>query len=100
MNSREVLCLGGRLRRIHRELLTAIISIPLLLPFASLHAAALPPSGPLVVDENRHVVVMEYEAWFGPNAVNFQTSAAMPLLQSKDMQAVGGGYDSAKPRII
>jgi len=87
-------------QRIYRELLTVTISILLLLPFALLHAAALPPAGPLVVDENSHVVVMEYEAWFGPNAVNFQTSAAMPLLQSKDMQAVGGGYDSAKPAII
>ncbi len=43
---------------------------------------------------------MEYEAWFGPNAVTFQSSAAMPLLQSADMQAVGGGYDSADPAII
>jgi len=43
---------------------------------------------------------MEYEAWFGPHAANFQGSAAMPLLQSADMQPVGGGYDSADPAII
>lgn len=56
--------------------------------------------GPLVVDGNSHVVVMEYEAWFGPNAVTFQQSSAMPLLQSADMQSVGGGYDSADPAVI
>lgn len=43
---------------------------------------------------------MEYEAWFGPNAVTFQGAAAMPLLQSADMQPVGGGYDSADPHVI
>jgi hypothetical protein len=37
-----------------------------------------PGAGPLVVDENSRVLVMEYEAWFGPNAVTFQGSAAMP----------------------
>jgi len=57
-------------------------------------------SGPLIVDQNSRVVVMEYEAWFGPHAANFQGSAAMPLLQSADMQPVGGGYDSADPAII
>lgn len=63
-----------------------------------------PPSttanGPLIVNANSHVVVMEYEAWFGPKAVTFQGSSAMPLLQSPDMQAVGGGYDSADPEVI
>lgn len=43
---------------------------------------------------------MEYENWFGPKAVTFQTAAAMPQLQSLDMQSVGGGYDSADPAII
>lgn len=43
---------------------------------------------------------MEYEAWFGPNAVTFQGTAAKPILQSADMQAVGGGYDSADPAVI
>jgi hypothetical protein len=56
--------------------------------------------GPLIVDENSHIVVTEYEAWFGPNAVTFQSSAAMPLLQSADMQSLGGGYDSSDPSVI
>jgi hypothetical protein len=43
---------------------------------------------------------MEYEAWFGPNAVTFQGTAAKPKLQSADMIPVGGGYDSADPAII
>jgi hypothetical protein len=55
---------------------------------------------PLVVTEDSHIVAMEYEAWFGPNAITFQNSAAIPLLQSADMQDVGGGYDSADPKII
>jgi hypothetical protein len=55
---------------------------------------------PLVVDQSSRVVVMEYENWFGPNAVTFQGTAAMPFLQSVDMQAVGGGYDSADPHVI
>jgi hypothetical protein len=42
---------------------------------------------------------MEYEKWFGPKAVTFQGAAAMPLLQSADMQPVGGGYDSADPAV-
>ena len=55
---------------------------------------------PLTVDKDSHVVVMEYEAWFGPNGVTFQTSVAKPVLQSADMQAIGGGYDSADPAVI
>jgi hypothetical protein len=58
------------------------------------------PRGPFVVTDDSHVVVMQYEAWFGPNAVTFQTSAAIPLLQSEDMQSIGGGYDSADPAIV
>ncbi len=57
-------------------------------------------NAPLVVDENSHVVVMEYEAWFGPKALTFQGFSAFPLLQSADMQAIGGGYDSADPAVI
>ncbi|HEV8046414.1 MAG TPA: hypothetical protein VGP35_01700 [Terriglobales bacterium] len=57
-------------------------------------------SGPLVVDRNSHLVVMEYENWWGPKAVTFQGAAAMPFLQSADMKPVGGGYDSADPRVI
>ena len=58
------------------------------------------PDAPLLVDSRSHVVVMEYEAWFGPRAVTFQGTAAKPLLQSPDMQPVGGGYDSADPTVI
>jgi hypothetical protein len=78
------------------------VSLALAGLFASSLAAASSsaPGGPLVVDSSSRVVVMEYEAWFGPHAVTFQGSAAMPLLQSADMQAVGGGYDSADPAVI
>jgi hypothetical protein len=55
---------------------------------------------PLIVREDSRVIVMEYEAWFGPNAVTFQTSVAQPFLQSADMQSIGGGYDSADPKVI
>jgi hypothetical protein len=55
---------------------------------------------PLVVDERSRVAVMEYEAWFGPNGVTFQYSAARPWLQSADMAPLGGGYDSADPAVI
>ncbi|MGA9964880.1 MAG: hypothetical protein WBQ10_06730 [Terriglobales bacterium] len=82
----EVVSRGGWFlqRRFHRYLLAGAILF--LSPFEPLTAvAASQPSCPLVVDENSHVVVMEYEAWFGPKAVTFQGSAAMPLLQSADM---------------
>jgi hypothetical protein len=65
-----------------------------------LTAASSAASGPLVVGRNSQVVVLEYEAWFGPKAVTFQNTAAMPLLQSASMRAVGGGYDSADPAVI
>jgi hypothetical protein len=68
--------------------------------FACSLASAITSAGPFVVGNNSHVVVMEYEAWFGPNAVTFQGTAAMPLLQSADMQPLGGGYDSADPHVI
>jgi len=57
---------------------------------------------PLVVGGASHVVVMEYEAWFGPNAVTFPPASLSPrpLLTSADMIPVGGGYDSADPRVI
>ena len=74
-----------------------VVFLPALALAASTAATA---NAPLVVDQNSHVVVMEYEAWFGPNAVTFQGTAAKPKLQSADMQSVGGGYDSADPAII
>jgi hypothetical protein len=55
---------------------------------------------PLVVDDHSRVALMEYEAWFGPNAITFQNSSAMPWLQSADMVPFGGGYDSADPAVI
>ena len=75
-----------------------------LIPFTPMAAVAASdgavPNAPLVVDAKSHVVVIEYEAWFGPKAVTFQGTAAMPQLQSADMVPVGGGYDSADPAII
>ena len=76
---------------------TAFLALGQLLAWAEPPAAA---SGPLIVNDKSHVVVMEYEAWFGPKAVTFQGFSALPVLQSADMQAVGGGYDSADPAII
>ena len=76
-----------------------LIQIPEVIAAAN-SAASADPSLPLVVGQKSHVVVMEYEAWFGPNAVTFPGTAAKPLLQSADMQSGGGGYDSADPAII
>ena len=63
-------------------------------------AVAPRAAGPLVVGPRDHVVVLEYEAWFGPKAENFADAEAMPILQSPDMRRFGGGYDSADPRVI
>jgi len=79
--------------------LVALLSL-LASPAASQSMPAAPNTGPLIVDDHSHVVIMEYENWFGPKAVTFQGAAAMPLLQSADMLAVGGGYDSAYPVVI
>jgi hypothetical protein len=79
---------------------TVLLSLAALLSIVAGATTIGASSGPLVVDSKSHVAVMEYEAWFGPKAVTFQDSAAMPLLQSADMQEVGGGYDSADPAII
>jgi hypothetical protein len=76
------------------------LTLAVLLVSALAAASSSTATGPLVVDGSSRVVVMEYEAWFGPNAATFQGTAAMPLLQSKDMQPVGGGYDSADPNVI
>jgi hypothetical protein len=57
-------------------------------------------TAPLIVNRDSHAVVILYEAWWGPNAVTFQGTSAKPFLQSKDMQKIGGGYDSADPAII
>lgn len=79
-------------------------SVLVLVFICLLTACALQPtqtaSAPLVVNQDSEVVVMEYENWFGPKARNFQTTPAMPMLQSPDMQALGGGYDSADPAVV
>jgi hypothetical protein len=92
-------CVAARLQecQLKKTLATFLMGL-----FAAIPAVASPREngGPLAVDADSHVVVMEYEAWFGPHAVTFQNSAAKPLLQSADMQPVGGGYDSADPAVI
>jgi hypothetical protein len=64
-------------------------------------SAGASPGEPLSIDAGSHVVVMEYEGWFGPNAQSFQPEVTT-CLQSADMQAsaVGGGYDSADPIVV
>jgi hypothetical protein len=71
----------------------------------SLTASAPTPAlaqnaAPLNVNGDSHVILMLYEAWFGPNAVTFQGTSSKPILQSVDMQKIGGGYDSADPKVI
>jgi hypothetical protein len=78
----------------------SVFLLQIIMPVLALCQTEALPKGPLAVDHNSHVVVMEYEAWFGPNAVTFQGTAAKPLLQSADMKAFGGGYDSADPLVI
>jgi hypothetical protein len=79
---------------------TGSLALAVFLACSLAAASSQTPAGPLIVDSNSHIVALEYEAWFGPNAVTFQGTAALPLLQSADMQAVGGGYDSADPVVI
>ena len=52
---------------------------------------------PLVVDESSHIIVMQYEPWFGPKSVNFLKVAATPLLFSSSMRR---GYDSADRAVL
>jgi hypothetical protein len=86
------------------RLARAIPLLVLLTAFGPVSARAASPAADansaLVVGGDSHVVVIEYEAWFGPNAVTFQGTAAKPKLQSADMIPVGGGYDSADPAVI
>ena len=87
-------------RAVARALAGAVLSVVALGQLLAWAESAATASAPLVVNGKSHVVVMEYEAWFGPKAVTFQGFSALPLLQSADMQAVGGGYDSADPAVI
>ena len=63
-------------------------------------ATPVVPGTPLTVDDTSHVVVMEYEAWFGPLSVTFASAEAKPVLQSTDMISLGRGYDSGDPAVI
>ncbi len=55
----------------------------------------------LNVTASSHVVVMQYEAWFGPNGVGFEGSPSQPLLSSQSMRSAGRpGYDSADPQVL
>ena len=84
----------------------ALASLSAILVVSSCSTTFAPPqtggaaAGALNVGSDSHVVVMEYEAWFGPNAMNFRNVPAKPALQSPDMEALGGGYDSADPAVI
>jgi len=84
----------------HRLAITLLLSLIIGLTSASAGSLPVDADTPLVVDRSSHIVVMEYEAWFGPRAVTFQGAAAKPRLQSADMRPVGGGYDSADPAVI
>lgn len=90
---RDVLKIIGRMK-------AALVLLAVALTSFLCAAQTASPDAPLVVDQSSHLVLMEYENWFGPNAVTFAGTAAKPFLQSADMQALGGGYDSADPQVI
>jgi hypothetical protein len=110
-------------RRIPRVAhLTAILAMLFLAPVADAQTASIaggsanvctgtPPKGsapsaggvataPLTVGNASHIVVMEYEAWFGPNTGIAPQKNVTTCLQSKDMQPLGGGYDSRNADLI
>jgi hypothetical protein len=58
------------------------------------------PGSPLIVAGTSRIVVMEYEAWFGPGTGIHPQASVTTCLQSRDMQAAGGGYNSAAPAVI
>lgn len=57
-------------------------------------------TAPLTVSSSSHVVVMEYEAWFGRDTGIAPQPQVTTCLQSSDMTALGGGYDSTDPTVI
>ncbi len=78
-----------------------MIATVLVLSFTSLAAATGDASVPLIVNPNSHLMVMEYENWFGPHAATFQGTAAKLFLQFfAGMKRFGEGYDSADPAVI
>jgi hypothetical protein len=69
-------------------------------PIESAPSAGGVAGAPLIVAGTSHVVVMEYEAWFGPRTGIAPQSNITTCLQTADMQAMGGGYDSRNPGVI
>ncbi len=58
------------------------------------------PFAPLVVGSASRIVVIEYEAWFGPRTGVYPQPGLTTCLQSTDMQSGGGGYDSSTAPVI
>jgi hypothetical protein len=107
---------------VHRRYLVAIVMLLLLAPAAQAQQPAAspatvnvcpgkPPRGrapsgggiagaPLNVTDASHIVVMEYEAWFGRHTGVAPQSNVTTCLQSSDMRQLGGGYDSTDPAVI
>jgi hypothetical protein len=69
-------------------------------PTAPAPSAGGIPGAPLTADAAHHLVVMEYEAWFGPATGIAPQSAVTTCLQSADMQKLGGGYNSVLPQVV
>jgi hypothetical protein len=70
-------------------------------PTPSPSSVGAPPvaQNPLIVTDASHLVVMQYEAWFGPNwGMVPNLGTVHPLLSSSDMN--GTGYDSADPAVM
>jgi hypothetical protein len=57
-------------------------------------------AAPLIVTDVSHIVVLEYEAWFGPDTGMHPQASVTTCLQTQNMRALGGGYDSAAPGVI
>ena len=58
-------------------------------------------NGPIVVNGDMHLIVMEYEAFYGPGAVFPPAEIGSPTLTTPNMGAVGRlGYDSTDPGVI
>jgi hypothetical protein len=69
-------------------------------PTDSAPSAGGVPAAPLVIGATSRIVVMEYEAWFGPRTGVYPQPGLTTCLQSADMQAGGGGYDSSAAPVI
>jgi hypothetical protein len=115
-------CAGFVAARAGRIVLLACLAMAVLLPAAQARDATLTPgtvnvcpgkppegrapsaggvaSAPLIVDDASHIVVMEYEAWFGPRTGIRPQPNLTTCLQSADMEKLGGGYDSTDPFVI